>query len=201
MSKQFKGFDKEWLEKQSANKVWGNNFGDLSNEELENLKKGFGPKKSTKNDVKKKTHSNTAKKAPKKKNEQKLSIAVSNYLKLQFPNTVFCCDSSGVKLTMGQAVSLKKQRSVHKIPDMIILEPSPNGVYHFMVLELKTIEATPYLKNGSLSKSEHIQEQNKTLELLRTKGAYAEFAVGIDDAISKIKGYFQKHTNQILNHE
>ncbi len=59
MSKQFKGFDKEWLGKQSANKVWGNNFGDLSNEQLENLKKGFGQKKSTKNDVKKKTHSKT----------------------------------------------------------------------------------------------------------------------------------------------
>lgn len=59
MSKQFKGFDKEWVEKQSANKVWGNNFGDLSNEQLENLKKGFGQKKSTKNDVKKKTLSKT----------------------------------------------------------------------------------------------------------------------------------------------
>jgi hypothetical protein len=132
-----------------------------------------------------------------KKNEQKLSVAVSNYLKLAYPNVVFTCDSSGVKLSIGQAVALKKQRSRHKIPDMLILEPSANGVYHFMVLELKTIEANPYLKNGSLSSSEHIQEQNKTLELLRSKGAYAEFAVGLDDAIKKIDNYLHKNTTTI----
>ena len=44
------------------------------------------------------------------KKEEALSKSVSRYLKLQFPNIVFTCDASGVRLTMGQATSLKAQR-------------------------------------------------------------------------------------------
>ncbi len=58
------------IEKVTANKVFGNNFGDLSNDELENLKKDLRQKKSTKNDVKKKTLSNTAIKESKFKNKK-----------------------------------------------------------------------------------------------------------------------------------
>ena len=67
-------------------------------------------------------------------------------MKLQFPNIVFTCDASGVRLTMGQATSLKAQRSVHKIPDMIILKP--NAEYHGLILELKSEDSSPFLKDG-----------------------------------------------------
>ena len=122
------------------------------------------------------------------KKEEQLSKAVSRYLKLQYSDVVFTCDASGVRLTMGQATALKAQRSVHKIPDMIILKP--NGEYHGLILELKSEDSSPYLKDGSLSKGQHIQEQNQTLTELLNIGYYAVFAVGFDNAKKIIDDYF-----------
>lgn len=121
------------------------------------------------------------------KKEEQLSKAVSKYLKIQYPDVVFTCDASGVRLTMGQATALKAQRSVHKIPDMIILKP--NGEYHGLILELKSEDSSPYLKDGSLSKGQHIQEQNQTLTVLLNIGYYAVFAVGFDNAKKIIDDY------------
>lgn len=121
------------------------------------------------------------------KKEEQLSKAVSRYLKVQYPDVVFTCDASGVRLTMGQATALKAQRSVHKIPDMIILKP--NAEYHGLILELKSEDSSPYLKDGSLSKGQHIQEQNQTLTTLLNIGYYAVFAVGFDNAKKIIDDY------------
>lgn len=79
------------------------------------------------------------------------------------------------------------QRSVHKIPDMIILKP--NAEYHGLILELKSEDSSPYLKDGSLSKGQHIQEQNQTLTTLLNIGYYAIFAVGFDNAKKIIDDY------------
>ena len=121
------------------------------------------------------------------KKEEQLSKSVSKYLKIQYPDVVFTCDASGVRLTMGQATALKAQRSVHKIPDMIILKP--NAEYHGLILELKSEDSSPYLKDGSLSKGQHIQEQNQTLTALLNIGYYAVFAVGFDNAKKIIDDY------------
>jgi len=122
------------------------------------------------------------------KQEEKLSIAISNYIKIQYPNVIFTCDASGVKLTMGQAVILKKQRSNHKIPDMIIL--SPKDKYHGLILELKSKNI--YLKDGSLSKEKHIQSQNNTLNQLLDIGYYAVFVIGFDHAKKVIDNYLKQ---------
>lgn len=122
------------------------------------------------------------------KKEEQLSKSVSRYLKLQYPDVVFTCDSSGIRLTIGQATALKAQRSTHKIPDMIILKP--NAEYHGLILELKSEDSSPYLKDGSLSKGQHIQEQNQTLTALLNIGYYAVFAVGFDNAKKIIDDYF-----------
>lgn len=121
------------------------------------------------------------------KKEEQLSKSVSKYLKIQYPDVVFTCDASGVRLTMGQATALKAQRSVHKIPDMIILKP--NAEYHGLILELKSEDSSPYLKDGSLSKGQHIQEQNQTLTTLLNIGYYAVFAVGFNNAKKIIDDY------------
>ena len=106
---------------------------------------------------------------------------------MQYSDVVFTCDASGVRLTMGQATALKAQRSVHKIPDMIILKP--NGEYHGLILELKSEDSSPYLKDGSLSKGQHIQEQNQTLTALLNIGYYAVFIVGFNQAKEVIDNY------------
>lgn len=121
------------------------------------------------------------------KKEEQLSKSVSRYLKLQYPDVVFTCDSSGIRLTIGQATVLKAQRSTHKIPDMIILKP--NAEYHGLILELKSEDSSPYLKDGSLSKGQHIQEQNQTLTALLNIGYYAVFIVGFNQAKEVIDNY------------
>ena len=121
------------------------------------------------------------------KKEEQLSKSVSRYLKLQYPDVVFTCDSSGIRLTIGQATALKAQRSTHKIPDMIILKP--NAEYHGLILELKSEYSSPYLKDGSLSKGQHIQEQNQTLTALLNIGYYAVFIVGFNQAKEVIDNY------------
>ena len=123
------------------------------------------------------------------KKEEQLSKSVSRYLKLQYPDVVFTCDSSGIRLTIGQATVLKAQRSTHKIPDMIILKP--NAEYHGLILELKSDDSSPFLKDGSLSKGQHIQEQNQTLTALLNIGYYAVFAVGFDNAKKIIDDYMK----------
>jgi len=55
------------------------------------------------------------------KSEENLQIAISSYLKYQYPDVIFTSESSGIRLTIGQATKAKKQRSKHKLPDMIIL--------------------------------------------------------------------------------
>lgn len=121
------------------------------------------------------------------KKEESLSKSVSRYLKLQYPDLVFTCDASGVRLTMGQATALKAQRSVHKIPDIIILKP--NSKYHGLILELKSEDSSPFLKDGSLSTGKHIQEQNNTLNELSRVGYYAVFGVGFDNTKKIIDDY------------
>ena len=95
-----------------------------------------------------------------------------------------------MRLTMGQAVKAKKMRSSRGLPDLMIF--AVRGKYSGMFLELKKEGNSPYLKNGELSKSQHIQEQNEVLESLRNEGYYAEFAVGFEDAINQINNYLKK---------
>lgn len=120
--------------------------------------------------------------------EKRLHESVCDYLKYQYPNTVFTSDASGLKLTIGQSVQIKKLRSPERgIPDLIILEPK--GGYHGMLLELKV--DTPFKKDGSLKKNDHLQEQAECLMRLTEKGYYAHFAIGFDDAKDQIDAYMK----------
>jgi hypothetical protein len=118
------------------------------------------------------------------KQEENLHIAICNYLKLQYPNVIFTSEASGVRLTIGQAVKLKKMRSGGKLPDLWILEP--RGGHHALFLEIKAEGI--HKKDGSF-KTKHIEEQNDTIQDLLDKGYYATFVVGFDDAQGTIDDY------------
>ena len=122
-----------------------------------------------------------------KTKEESLQIAVSTYIKLQYPDVVFTAESSGIRLPIGLAVKTSKQRSKHKQPDMIILEP--NMSYHGLVIELK--KEGWRLKDGSIPNDEHTRKQRDTLDLLNKKGYYACFASGFDEAITIIDLYMK----------
>jgi hypothetical protein len=121
------------------------------------------------------------------KQEESVHVAIAAYIRSQYPNVLFTSESSGIRVPMHLAVMMKKQRSTHKQPDMIVLHPK--GVFHGLILEIKKDHSEVFLKDGSISKKAHIQEQNNTLVMLRELGYCAMFACGFDDAKSKIDNY------------
>ena len=120
------------------------------------------------------------------KEEEKLQTVVSNYLKLQFPDVIFTSESSGLRLPIGLAIKVKKLRNPEEgLSDMMIFQP--NDSYHGLFLELKV--KSPYLKNGNLSKSKHIQDQAEVLERLNDLGYLAMFAWSFEMAKGIIDSY------------
>lgn len=123
-----------------------------------------------------------------KKSEENLQIAVCKYIRHQFPQVIFTSESSGLRLTMGQAVKAKKCRSEGKLPDLIILEP--RGHASGLILELKKQGEVVYNRDGSY-RAGHVAEQGKTLERLRKKGYIAQFVIGFDNAKFIIDTYLR----------
>jgi len=118
------------------------------------------------------------------KKEESLQIAVCNYLRLQYPDLIWTSESSGIKLTIGQAVKAKKMRSGDKLPDLWILEP--RGSYHGLLIELKA--EYPFKKDGT-PKTEHIAKQIETLKRLEDKGYYTDLCCDFDQAKDSIDNY------------
>lgn len=119
--------------------------------------------------------------------EDLLQESVCAYIRAEYPTVIFTCEPSGLRVAPKQRGMLSRMRSGTKLPDLWILEP--RGRYHGLILELKTIKGTPYRKDGTLRRGEHIQGQAAVLQLLLEKGYMANFAVGEQDALTQIKNY------------
>jgi hypothetical protein len=119
--------------------------------------------------------------------EYHLQKQVCAYLNLQYPKVMFLSDSVAfVKLSMPQAVRNKQiQKSGFKCPDLIILEPK--GKYHGLFIELKV--KSPFKKDGSILKNEHLEGQQKTISDLQEKGYFAVFCTGFNEAKETIDFY------------
>jgi len=115
-----------------------------------------------------------------KQHEQKIQIAISQYIKTQYPDVIFTSESSGLRLSIAQAVILKKCRSCRALPDLWILEAKRG--YHACLIELKKENAKIYKKNGELKKDKHLAEQEEIQHRLSQKGYFCQFAVGFDEA-------------------
>lgn len=118
--------------------------------------------------------------------EEVVQLHVSSYISMKYPNILFNCDLSGIKLTIGQAKKVKKLRSSRAWPDMFFPENKHN--YNGLFIELKTKEQR--LQNGKVATSKHVREQTKMLSELTEKGYYAVFACGFDEAKKIIDWYF-----------
>ena len=132
--------------------------------------------------------------------ELDIQIQVADYLRLRYPNVLFHSDyGSGLKLTPGQAVKQKRlQGGRRSWPDLFIAEPKVKTVdrstntqrfYSGLFIELKRPDVKIYKKNGDLVANNHIREQNELLNSLKTKGYYANFACGFDQAKEFIDEY------------
>jgi hypothetical protein len=117
--------------------------------------------------------------------EAKLQAQVCKWIRMQYPHLIFTSEASGQRMTIGQARKAKLLRSGNKLPDLIILQP--RGNWHGMALELKVV--SPFKKDGTLKKDEHLEGQEAMLLRLFNLGYYANFSTGFDETINHINHY------------
>ena len=130
--------------------------------------------------------------------EHQLYIKIAEYLQRRYPDVIYRFDlAADLKLTMGQAAKHKRLHPKRGYPDLFIAQPKlnpgfvdtwkyeSNGLY----LELKAEGNSPFKKDGTLKKDEHITEQAAFLLDLRSRGYKAEFAVGFEQAKKIIDEY------------
>ncbi len=106
---------------------------------------------------------------------------------MQYPKVIFTAESSGLRMTKGQAVKAKKMRSGRGLPDLMIFEARYG--YNGLFLELKKEGTRVYKLDGSLRKDKHLEEQQAVINDLNSKGYFAQFVIGFDDAKEVIDGY------------
>ena len=123
------------------------------------------------------------------KQEQRLQNQVCDYLRLQYPSVMFMISPSGIKLTIGQAKSVKRNQNPSKgWPDLFIA--SPNTMYCGLFIELKADGTRIFKRNGEFS-SDHIEIQAAVHGVLHMKKYKACFAVGFDQAKKIIDEYLK----------
>jgi len=96
-----------------------------------------------------------------------------NFWKLKFAH----CSLSGVKLSMGQAVKVKRSGAIRGVPDVFL--PIPVGERHGLYIEMKT-------KGGKVS-----PEQNEFLEYAMEVGYVSAVCFSAKEAIELIEKYLQ----------
>jgi len=143
-----------------------------------------------------------------RKQEERIQIALSDYLRMQYPNVIFTFDASGLKLPKGLAIKAKKMRSGRGIPDLMIFANSFKGdsqlPYYGLFIEIKTSRSDVYLKDGKtykksvttikkggvvVEKYDHIEEQAAMIERLDAEGYAATFGFGFDGCKKIIDWY------------
>lgn len=137
-------------------------------------------------------------KPTKKRNqaESKLQDSVSLYVKSKHKGLIFFFDAAaGISLNPNKKTGrdymvyamIQRWRSSDGLPDGFFARAC--GGYHGLFVELKTEKGNPYLKDGSVSKQEHLQNQHKVHRSLVADGYFATFTVGFDHTIAVVDWY------------
>lgn len=130
--------------------------------------------------------------------EEIVHFQIAEYIRLKYPNALFRTDLSGIKLTAGQAVKIKRLQDGRRgWPDIFF--PEPRGMYFGLYGEIKTGPGEVFTKKGTMRTSEHIQEQWAMLLELRRRGYAATWLFGFEDAKDQIELYLED--GQILYDE
>lgn len=121
--------------------------------------------------------------------EEKIHASITQWIKIQYLNLYFLSDPSGIKMSIGMAVKLKKTRSKHAQLDIVILEPSKE--YKGLILEVKKSKDEVYKKNGQFRQNEHLQDQLQSIQHLVNRGYKVRFVWSLEMAMNEIKKYLQ----------
>ncbi len=125
-----------------------------------------------------------------KMSESILAQKISNYLSLQYPKIMFQYSTGAdVRLPIHIAKRLHKLngRWSKGFVDLFIYE-ARNG-YYGLAIELKIV--SPFKKDGSLKKNEHLERQNAVHEMLRHRGYKVKFGCGFDETKKIIDDYLK----------
>lgn len=119
--------------------------------------------------------------------EYELQKQCVKFLELQYPELQFDSDTiAAVKLTGAQAGRNKAiQKDGFARPDIAIYQPS--FYYHGLFIELKV--KSPFKKDGTLLKNEHLETQQRTIDHLNSLGYFATFATGLDEFVKIVNEY------------
>ena len=123
-----------------------------------------------------------------KRTEWQEQLAFCKWLKMQYPEVRFRSDiQSAGKLSPAMQNIKSIIDPFRGFPDITIY--LKRGRFCGLMIEMKRLNSGLYLKDGSLSNSKHVQEQNEMHEFLRDNGWKVEFAEGMDGAIDLFKNY------------
>jgi len=119
--------------------------------------------------------------------EEDLHVSVCKYMKLQHPKVIFISEPSGLRVSMGLAIKLKKMRSDETHLDLYILEPRKG--YFGLIIELKAVDIFQKKAPSQLLKNEHVEDQKRMIDKLNSKGYLATFSIGFDATKKIIDDY------------
>lgn len=127
--------------------------------------------------------------AKQSKSEWSIQIAFCKWLRLQHPDVRFRSDIQSAGKLTPQMQNIKKIIDPYRgWPDIMIY--LKRGDRCGLGIELKREASGLWLKDGSLSKSKHVQEQNDVHEFLRGICWKVEFAEGFDEAVKVFEEYY-----------
>jgi hypothetical protein len=131
----------------------------------------------------------TAKVVVPKQKEWSIQLAFCKWLRLQYPDVRFRSDIQSAGKLSPQMQNIKKIIDPHRgWPDIMVY--LKRGDRCGLGIELKRLDSGLWLKDGSLSKDKHVQEQNEVHEFLRGIGWRVEFAEGFDQAVEVFESYW-----------
>jgi len=128
-----------------------------------------------------------------KEEEFELQCDICKFLTIKYPDVLFRSDLAGIKMTIGQAVKIKRLYNSPGYPDIHIIEPAIiRGIqYYGLYIEIKINIEAIYKKDGEIRISKHIQSQHAMLLELRKRGYKAEWGYGWANIIQKIDNYLR----------
>jgi hypothetical protein len=107
-------------------------------------------------------------------NQQEIVI---KYLRLAYPDALYCASAGGMRTSYLQAIKMKRTGYVKGFPDLFIYEP--RNEYNGLAIEMKKE------KGGVAS-----PEQKRWQEQLRNRGYASYICKGNEEAIKVIDEYF-----------
>jgi hypothetical protein len=122
--------------------------------------------------------------------EKDLQKIICEYLQKVYPNVIYRVDyAAGMKMSIGQAMKMKRLQCTRAYPDIFIAEPK--GQYAGLFIELKKDLRCVEKKDGSVKNDKHILEQMEMLKKLNEKGYKAIFTFGYTNTIARINQYLK----------